>query len=300
MKLSLKAPFDLSVWLAALMVAQSLLGLVFQAQYRDVAWMKATWFGNDLVTLLVVVPLLITALRLVRLGSLRGLLLWLGVLGYGAYNYVYYLFGSALNIFFPLYVILLVLSVAALTLALSRLNVVQVAASFRAKTPVRLIGGYLVFVAFGLSLVWFGMWAAYIFAGRPTPVETEAFKLVAALDTAIMVPLLAGGGILLWRRNMWGGILVGVAGIQGSLYLLVLSVNSIFAILSGRVAAPGELPIWGILAISTATATAVLLGNVQRQRAPLAGGDHWSGADSKVSIVPGGLKEAGVSGSRTG
>ncbi|MDD5368814.1 MAG: hypothetical protein PHQ40_07010, partial [Anaerolineaceae bacterium] len=177
MKSTLKTPYILSVWLAALMAAQSLLGRVFDGQYRDAEWIRATWFGNDLVTLLLVVPLLIAVLIFVRRDSLRGLLIWLGVLGYGAYNYAYYLLGASLNVFFPLYVILLVLSVITLILVLSRTDAVQVATGFSAKTPVRIIGGYLLFVAVGLTLVWFGTWAAYIFAGRPTPVETEAFKL---------------------------------------------------------------------------------------------------------------------------
>ena len=63
--------------------------------------------------------------------------------------------------------------------------------------------------------------------GRPTPIEPEAFKLVAALDTVLMVPALAGGGVLLWRRNVWGYIVAAIAGVQSSLYLLVLSINSI-------------------------------------------------------------------------
>jgi hypothetical protein len=266
---NMKMPYVLSAWLAALMAAQSLLGRVFQGQYRDVEWIRATWFGNDLVTLLLAVPLLIAALVLLRRGSLRGLILWLGVLGYGAYNYAYYMLGASLNAFLPLYVALLVLSVVTLILVLSRIDVAQVAAGFRVQTPVRIIGGYLVFVAVGLSLVWFGMWAAYIFAGRPTPVEPEAFKLVAALDTSIMVPLMAFGGVLLWRRSAWGGIVAGIAGIQGSLYLLVLSVNAAVAIFSGLVQAPGELPVWGALAVATAVATAVLLRNVGGAPAPV-------------------------------
>ena len=266
MKANLKTPYILSLWLAALMAAQSLLGRIFDGQYRDAEWIRATWFGNDLVTLLLVIPLMIAALVLLRCDSIRGQLVWLGVLGYGVYNYAYYLLGAALNVFFPLYVVLFVLFVVTLILALSRLDAMRVAASIRAKTPVRIIGGYLIFVAAGLSLVWFGMWAAYIFAGRPTPIETEAFKLVAALDTAIIVPMFAFGGILLWRRNPWGGILAGMAGIQGSLYLVVLSVNSAIAILRGLAEAPGELPIWGILAISTATITGVLLRNVKQKQ----------------------------------
>src|SRR2546421_454355 len=74
-----------------------------------------------------------------------------------------------------------------------------VAAQFRAATPVRVVGGYLVFVAAGLGGVWLLMWAAYVFGGRPTPVEPQAFKIIAALDLSLMVPALGAGGVLLWR-----------------------------------------------------------------------------------------------------
>ena len=262
-------PYILSAVLAALMVVQSVLGLVFPGQYRDVEWIRATWFGNDWVTLVVGAPLLVASVLLARRGSVRGLLLWLGMLGYGAYNYAYYMLGAALNAFFPLYVVSLVLSVVTLILALSRIDVAEVAASFRPKTYVRIVGGYLVFVAVGLTFVWMVMWAAYVFAGRPTPIEPEAFRLVAALDITIMVPALAFGGVLLWRRNAWGYILAAIAGIQGSLYLLVLSINSAVEILRGFAEVPGQLPVWGTLAVTITAVTALLLANVRgewRQR----------------------------------
>lgn len=210
--------------------------------------------------------MLVASLLLARRGSIRGLLLWLGMLGYGAYNYAYYMLGAALNAFLPLYIVPLLLSVVTLILALSRVDVTEVAASFRHKTPVRIIGGYLVFVAVGLTFVWMGMWAAYVFAGQPTPVEPEAFKLVAALDITIMVPALAFGGVLLWRRNAWGYIIAAIAGIQGSLYLLVLSTNSVVLIIHGLAEVPGELPQWGTLAVTTTAATVLLLANVRGQR----------------------------------
>ena len=159
----LTAPYVLSAVIAALMAAQPVLGRVLEGQYRDAAWIRATWFGNDLVTLLLAVPLLVTALVLVRRGSVRALILWLGVLGYSAYSHAYYMLGAAFNAFFPLYVLLLVLSVVTLILVVSRVEASQVAA-FRPQTPVRAIGGYFIFVAVGLSLVWFGMWAAYVLA----------------------------------------------------------------------------------------------------------------------------------------
>ena len=229
----------ISIALAALMATQALLGLLVSGAYRDVAWIKATWFGNDLVTLLIAVPLLLGSMWSASRGSTRARLIWLGVLGYAVYNYTYYVLGAALNVFFAIYVLTFVVAAASLIIGLVGTDATSVASAFSVKTPARLLGGYYVFVAAGLSVVWLGTWAAYVFAGRPTPVETAAFHLVAALDMTLMVPALVTGGVLLWRRRPWGYLIAAVAGIQASLYLLVLSVNSAVAVSRGLVAAPG-------------------------------------------------------------
>jgi hypothetical protein len=264
MHAKLKTPYILSALLTALMVVQSLLGLLFQGEYRDEDWIKATWFGNDWVTLVAAVPLMITALVLARQDSTRSVLLWLGMLGYSIYNYAFYLFGVALNAFFPFFIVALILSVAALILALSHIDSAQVAADFSPGTPRRIVGGYLMFIAVTFFVVWLGMWAAHVFAGRPTPTrDPEAFKLVAALDLTIMMPALGMGGFLLWRRNAWGYLIAAIAAIQGTLYLLVLSVNAALSIARGLQQAPGQLPIWGTLLIATTTAAVVLLASVR-------------------------------------
>ena len=101
----------LSVAVAVLMGSQSVLGLSLPGEYRDVEWIRATWFGNDWVTLILSLPLLGISLVLARRGAVRGQVLGLGMLGHSTYNYGFYLFVAALNAFFPLYAILLVLSV---------------------------------------------------------------------------------------------------------------------------------------------------------------------------------------------
>jgi hypothetical protein len=261
-------PFrHLTTALSLLMLAQSLLGLLLPDQYRDAEWIRATWYGNDWVTLVAAVPLLgVGKIRTAR-GSVRGLLLSLGIAGYTMYNYAFYLFGAVLNAFFPLYVIVLVLAIVTLGLAVSQVDVAAVARSFCRETPVRLIGGYLVFVAAGLAIVWVAMWGSYVFAGRPTPVDPEAFKVVAALDLSLMVPALASGGALLWMRRSWGFVVAAIAAVQGALYLFVLSVNSIVAIQRGLMRAPGELPIWGTLAVLTTTAALLILRNAASEGA---------------------------------
>jgi hypothetical protein len=242
-----------------LMALQSSLGLQRPEAYRDVEWIKSTWYGNDWITLVAAVPLLAVGVLRARRGSVRGRLVVLGISAYAIYNYAFYLFGAALNAFFPLYAACLLLGVVTLGSAVSRLDFTRLASVFAAWTPVRLIGGYLVGVATGLTVVWLGMWGAYAFAGRPTPIDPEAFKVVAALDLCLMVPALACGGVMLWKRRPAGYLIATVAAIQGALYLLVLSVNTAIAISRGLVAAPGELPIWAPLALFTTVAAVVLV-----------------------------------------
>jgi hypothetical protein len=252
------APYVLSLLVAGLMTVQAVLGLVFPDTYRDVEWIRATWFGNDGVTLLVAVPLLLVALAAARHGSGRGTLLWLGLLGYAGYNYAFHLFGAALNAFFPIYAVLVVLTVAALVLALARLDVERLSPTATGR-PVRTVAGYLVVVGVGLAGVWLTTWAGYAFAGIPTPVEPEAFKVVAALDLTVMCTALVVGGMLLWRRRPWGLVVATLASVQGTLYLLVLTVNSIVSVARGLAPAPGQLPLWGPLTLTTAAAATLLL-----------------------------------------
>lgn len=80
--------------LLAVMVAQAVLGLLFQGSYRDQAWITATWFGNDWVTLVLAAPLLFFALVHAGRGSVRANLVWLGVIAYAIYNQVNFLSGE--------------------------------------------------------------------------------------------------------------------------------------------------------------------------------------------------------------
>jgi hypothetical protein len=262
-------PRTLTLTLAALMTAQSLTGVLIPEQYRDVEWIRATWYGNDWLTLMVAVPLLLTSSIGAGRGSSRAFLLWAGAVGYAVYNYAFYLLGAALNVFFPLYVASVVLAAIILILTLGKVDASALTLRARPAAPLPLVGGSFIVIGLGLAVVWIAMWAAHVFAGRPTPIDPEAFRLVAALDLSMMVPALVSGGALLWRRRPWGVVLAAIAGVQGSLYLAVLSINSLIAIERGLATWPGELAIWGPLACVTATVTLLLLASVrQGSRAP--------------------------------
>jgi hypothetical protein len=84
-------------------------------------------------------------------------------------------------------------------MVLPKVDISEVERRFRPRVPSQLLGGY--FVAVGLALERYGSECGRRMCfGRPTPVEPDAFQVVAALDLSIMVPLLVVGGTLMWCR----------------------------------------------------------------------------------------------------
>jgi hypothetical protein len=71
--------------LAGLMRVQALLGLIFSGQYRDPEPIHSSWFGNDWVTLVLAVPLLLAGFVRAARGAARGLMVWLGMIAYAVF-----------------------------------------------------------------------------------------------------------------------------------------------------------------------------------------------------------------------
>lgn len=170
--------------------------------------------------------------------------------------------GARMNVFFPLYIGNCVFSTVLLIREMFLLDAVALVRHFDDKTPVRLASCVCMFVAVGLGTVWLGMWAAHQFAGADTPVETDAFQLVAALDLSIITAGFAAGSILLWNKSPWGYIICTCMSIQGALYLAVLTLNTGISIYDGRAEFPGEIPIWGTLMFIVGANAIVLLNHV--------------------------------------
>ena len=242
-----------------LMAAQAISGLAWRDQYRDADWIRLSWLGNDIVTLFGAVPLLLWASRRSSGPSELRQLIVAGVLAYAVYNSAFYLFGATLNVFFLLYVCVFLSSVLALIVVVTSLDVPRIHDVLGPGRRARAVGVALSIIGCGLASVWTVFWAAHVFVGLPTPVETDAFRLVAALDLSVLAPMFIGGGLLLFRGRPWGSVLAPVASIQGTIYLSVLALNSVLAIRAGLVAAPGELPLWGSLVLVTGGLAGVLL-----------------------------------------
>jgi hypothetical protein len=254
-----KFPARLAGVLVAGAAVQSTLGLWRRNWYVDDPWVKDTWLGNDAVTLLVVVPLLLGSFIAARHGSTRAFVLWSGLVAYCGYNYAFYLFGAALNVFFPLYVTLVLTSAALLARILTA---APHAKAIRTIAAPRWIGAWLLFVGCALGAVWLFIWARFVFFGQPTPIAVDEFRLVAALDLTIITPALVSTGVLIWRRHAWGDFGGALAATGGGAYLLVLAVNSSLAWAGGNAQASAEAALWSTLSLLMLASAAVLLAHM--------------------------------------
>lgn len=275
-----KAVTILSILVAALATFASAGGLLLNGLYRDNAFVTTTWLGNDAITLFLAVPILVAAMILSNrkdpkeLKTLRqaqgkplgsGYLVWMGALDYMLYNYAFYLFGAAFNWFFLIYAVLLALSILALIFGLANLDVNGISQQVRKEAPVKWIGGYFLFVASGLGLVYLVQSIGFIFTGSVPAIVTMSghpTNVVFALDLTLLIPWLILGAIWLMKRKPWGYVIAGILNVKGPLYTLVLAVNSILVMRAG-ISQTNELPLWGTLTALGLVASVMFYGNMK-------------------------------------
>ena len=260
-----KTTYILSAIIIGLSLIASVGGLLIKNLYRDNAFVKTTWLGNDAITLFLAVPILAAAMFFSSRGSLKAQLIWMGTLDYMLYNYVFYLFGAAFNAFFLIYVALTGLSIFALIFGLVSLDINAIGGQFRERTPVKWIGGYFLFVAFGLSAVYLMQSIGFIFTGQLPSIVTisgHPTSIVFALDLTLLVPWLVLGALWLMKRKPWGYVIAGILSVKGPLYTFVLTVNTLLVMKSG-VTNGAELPLWVTLTVFGLLASALLYGNMK-------------------------------------
>lgn len=259
------AAFALSAVVAALAAAAAAAGLAVDGIYRDNAFVSAGWRGNDWITLVVAVPALAGAARLARRGDPRAQLVWLGALDAVLYNFAFYLFGSALNRLFVVYAAIVALALAALLAALVAVDPAALGARVRWGRATRAAAGFALFVAAGLGAAELAQVLGYAAGGAlPAVVERTGHPthVVAALDLTLVVPYLALGGVLLWRRRPWGVVVAAVLLVKGAIYLLALVATTLSIMAAGYPEAAAELPLWAVIGAGCAAAAWAVVASV--------------------------------------
>lgn len=192
--------YALSFIVAILMATASVAGLLFPTVIYPTDELLRSFVSNDVVNLLIGLPILLSSMWLAWRGKLIGVLLWSGALFFVLYNYLVYVFAMPFNVAFLLHLALVTLSVYTLIALVASIDGKAVQQRLTGAVPERLAGGVLA----GLGLLFFlrviGVLVNALTSQTPIA-ETEL-----ALHTAdfLIVPAWVIGGVLLWRRKEFG------------------------------------------------------------------------------------------------
>ncbi|HSP23161.1 MAG TPA: hypothetical protein VLQ20_12640, partial [Planococcus sp. (in: firmicutes)] len=200
-------------------------GLFVEGLYRDNELVVAAWQGNDLVTLFIVVPMLLVSLFYSLRDSKKGRLFWMGSLWYMVYNYMFYLFGAAFNVFFLLYAALFVFSVYTLIFALIQTDVQEWSRSFGENLPFKTVSVFMLLFAALLGGMWIALSLSFVFTGQVHESISQTdhpTAVVFAVDLTLLIPSLIVSGVLLWQKNRWGPIVGSVVLVKATAYGLAL------------------------------------------------------------------------------
>lgn len=262
-KLRTNSAHVVSLVVVALAILASVGGIVVDGLYQDNLLVTSGFYGNDLVTLLVAVPLLAGSLIFAIRGSMRAQLVWLGMLVYMVYNFSFYLFGAAFNSLFLVYVALFALSIFALISGSIRLDAERINKKFWTGRPVKWICGYMLLVGLILGGLWISLSLNYIITGQVPDVIVAVdhpTNVIGALDLSLIVPLFLVGAIWLWQRQPRGYVLAAIANVNGSVYMLALAASTISAVQAGASEELSQVALWGFVGTGCLIATLFLFG----------------------------------------
>lgn len=223
--------------------------------------------AQDIVTLALGIPLLILSLCMSLKGSLKGRLLLTGTLGYFLYTYISYVFLWMYNPMFIVYVILMSASFFALTLSMMSVDVNNLSSAFNKKLPVKFLGGFQIFFAVALCLLWMSKIIPTII-NRIIPQGLDHYTtlVIQGLDLGFIVPIALLSGVLLIKRKPFGYLLSSVIIMKGFTMGAALTAMIIGQYLAGVAMSIIEITMFTILSLIIFYCMILLLKNINDKR----------------------------------
>ena len=190
----------LSIAIALIMTVFSGLGFLQPDVFYSDPGLLEQYLANDLVNIILGLPLFIAALVLIRKGKLLGSLLLPGTLIYVIYNYIGYALGRTWNWIALINLGLVVLSIITLFLLLKALDHQTVTGILEGKVGEKAAGWIL--VIFGLAFITLAI-STIITGIREGTIPPLGENAVSVADIVVSLGWLSGG-ILLLRKKLLG------------------------------------------------------------------------------------------------
>ena len=241
-----------SIFIAILAGIATLSGLFWKGLYKhDTISMAAQAMGQDLITLLIGVPILLGSLYLIRKNSLRGSLIWMGTIFYFLYSYASMAFLASYNQIFLVYVALFSLSLYTFVYGLLSLNVKTIKKSISPGKASKIAGMFLIFSGAMVALMWIKMIVDSLLTGiAPSALESYTTLVVQALDIGVVFPATLIGGLLILKGKEWGYALVSILLIKASLLGTAIISMIFFMAQNGVSPALGQVIFFAIITVA--------------------------------------------------
>ena len=231
--------------------------------YWDTVSMAAQMQANDLITLILGLPLLAVSFWYSRRGSLRARFLLAGTLGFLLYTYLTMAVGAHYNALFLVYVALFSASLFAFILVMLSFDLSELPTRFSENLPHGWIAGLLLFAAAFLSLAWLGRIAATFTPGAVPALENTTSMFIQAMDLGLIVPLCVLSAVLLLRRRPWGYLLAPVALTKFLTLGIAVSLMALNMARRGVPVSPLEITVFPAMALAGLVMTVIMLKHVK-------------------------------------
>ena len=232
----------LTLILSALMLAGSILGLIPGVSYAgENEWGRTVFQGNDIINLVVYLPLLLLSRRAARSENPVGELFFVSMTAACTYNYFYYPFALKYGVFYLLYVALFGLSLFSFLFSVTAINP-SAYSKLLSSMKGRIAGASLLFVFAGiLAVMWIGMAVAFILTGK---ILQEGVGLISVADLLFIVTPLSLSAYWLLRGDARGYMFGVIMSITCTLYCLILMAYTPLAVARSMSDAFTMLPLW--------------------------------------------------------
>ena len=222
---------SLSIVIALLMTVFSALGLFFPDLVYPDPDLAQIFLTNDLVNIIIGLPLLLYALILLKSKKLLGLLLLPGALVYVIYNYIAYVLGKPLNWMTLLYLIIVILGSYALVCLLEAIDHPFIQKRLEGQVAEKFSGWVL--LIFGVAFI--GLALANIIKGiQEGTIPPLGEQAVSVADIVVSAGWVSGGILLLRRKAL--GYTTGLGLLMAASFLFIGLVLFFFfaPLLTGR------------------------------------------------------------------
>lgn len=190
-----------SLIIALMVVIVSVIGVLYQKSIYPTENLLHSFVPNDIVNLVIGLPLLLISIWLTWRGKLIGLLCWPGAIFYMLYVYFPYVICVPFNILFLPYLILFSLSIYTLIGIIVSIDGNAVSNYVSDIIPAKIFGGILV----GLSLLIVLRQTGLIVNALINKTLIEPQELALWIDDfSIASPAMFIGGFFLWKKNPLG------------------------------------------------------------------------------------------------